>query len=77
MPPLFMISPASMKKGIAISGKLSAPDTRFCARICVSKELRLIIRHTPQTSSAKATGMPMNMAPHSDTRKMVTVTGFS
>ena len=75
-PPLFMISPVSMKNGIAISGKLSAPDTRFCARICVSNECRCSINETPHTSSANATGMPMNMAPHSDARKMVTVIAF-
>ena len=32
-PPTFMISPASMKKGTASSGKLSAPLMTFCARI--------------------------------------------
>ena len=33
-PPRFMISPASMKNGTAISGKLSAPLMMFCATIC-------------------------------------------
>ena len=37
MPPRVMISPASMKNGIAISGKLSAPEIRYCAMIWVLK----------------------------------------
>ncbi len=32
-PPAFMISPASRKNGTAISGKLSAPFSTFCATI--------------------------------------------
>jgi hypothetical protein len=36
-PPTFMISPASMKKGTASSGKLLAPSIRFWARIWASK----------------------------------------
>jgi hypothetical protein len=39
-PPVFMISPASMKKGTAISGKLSAPLIMFCAMICASNMSR-------------------------------------
>ena len=45
------------------------------ARIWASKLLRWIISETPQTSRAKATGMPRNMAPHRETRKTVTVMG--
>ena len=36
-PPVFMISPASMKNGTAMSGKLSAPLMMFCATICELK----------------------------------------
>jgi hypothetical protein len=35
-PPVFMISPASMKNGTASSGNESAPLIRFCATICAS-----------------------------------------
>jgi hypothetical protein len=35
-PPVFMISPASMKNGTAIRGKLSAPLMTFWAMICES-----------------------------------------
>jgi hypothetical protein len=51
-PPTFMISPASMKKGTASSGKLSAPLIRFCARIWVSNWPSQAISATPHTSSA-------------------------
>ena len=47
-PPLFMISPASMKKGIAINGKLSAPLMMFCATIWESNMLIVVISATPQ-----------------------------
>jgi hypothetical protein len=40
-----------MKKGTAISGKLSAPLTRFCAMICASNMLRWNMSATPQSSS--------------------------
>ena len=52
MPPAFMNSPASMKKGTASSGKLSAPLTTFCARICASNMSRCHISATPDSSSA-------------------------
>ena len=51
-PPVFIISPASMKNGTAISGKLSAPLMKFCAMICASKMSRWYISATPQMSSA-------------------------
>ena len=36
MPPAFISSPASMKNGIASSGKLSAPSSSFCDRMVAS-----------------------------------------
>ena len=47
-----MISPASRKKGTAISEKLSAPLITFCAMICASNMSRWIIIAMPETSSA-------------------------
>ena len=74
-PPVFMISPASMKNGAAISGKLSAPLIRFCAMICASIMLSWYMSAAPQTSSANAIGMPSAMAPSSENRKTAMVTG--
>src|SRR4029079_7553534 len=74
-PPLFMISPASMKKGIAISGKLSAPLMMFCATIWESNIPIVLIRPTTQTSRAKAIGMPSAMAPSSEKVKTAIVMG--
>ncbi len=51
-PPTFMISPASMKKGTASRGKLLAPSSTFCARICASNRSRCHIRAVPESSSA-------------------------
>lgn len=68
-----MISPANMKNGTASSGKLSAPLTTFCARICASNRSRCHISATPLMSSANAMGMPMPMAISKEPRKMVTV----
>ena len=68
-----MISPASMKKGMAISGKLSAPLMTFCATIWASNMSIVLIRATPQTISAKAIGMPSAMAPSSDKVKTAIV----
>src|SRR5262245_59123430 len=65
-PPLFMISPASMKNGTAISGKLSAPLMMFCATICESKMSSECISAMPHTISAKAIGMPSAIAPSSE-----------
>src|SRR4051812_27615445 len=72
-PPTFMISPASMKKGTASSGKLLAPSMVFCARICASNMFMCHISAAPQASSEKAIGTPMAMAPSSAPRKMVMV----
>src|SRR5512133_3336078 len=72
-PPAFMISPASMKKGTASSGKLLAPSITFCARICASNMSMCHIRAAPQASSEKAIGTPRAMAPSSAPRKMVMV----
>src|SRR3954462_14707738 len=72
-PPAFMISPASMKKATASSGKLLAPSMVFCARICASNMSMCHIRAAPQASSEKAIGTPRAMAPSSAPRKMVMV----
>src|SRR6266542_4446695 len=76
-PPVFMISPASMKNGTAISGKLSAPLIRFCAMICASNMLSWYIIATPQTSSANAIGMPSAIAPSSEPRNTAMVIACS
>src|SRR5215218_6176227 len=75
-PPAFMISPASMKKGTASSGKLLAPSITFCARICASNMFMCHISAAPQASRAKAIGTPSAMAPSSEPRKMVMVMGL-
>src|SRR3954468_2861041 len=72
-PPTFMISPASMKKGTASSGKLLAPSMVFCARICASNMFMCHISAAPQASSEKAMGTPSAMAPSRDPRKMAMV----
>ena len=75
-PPTFMISPASMKKGTAISGKLSAPLITFCATIWASNRSMLYISATPHSSSAKAIGMPSAMDPSREPRKIeITMSG--
>ena len=68
-----MISPASMKKGTASSGKLLAPSMVFCARICASNMSMCHISAAPQASSEKAMGTPSAMAPSSAPRKMAMV----
>ena len=73
-PPLFMISPASMKNGTAISGKLSAPLMMFCATICESKMSSECISAMPHTISANAIGMPSAIAPSSENVKIAMVT---
>jgi hypothetical protein len=72
-----MISPASMKKGTASSGKLLAPSSRFCARIWASKLPRCTISATPHNSSENAIGTPSAMAASRDPRKTMTVMGAS
>ena len=72
-PPLFMISPASMKNGIAISGKLSAPLMMFCATIWASNMPIVVISATPQMISANAIGMPSAMAPSRERAKTAMV----
>src|SRR5688572_13809163 len=74
-PPAFMISPASMKKGTASSGKLLAPSITFCARIWASNMFMCHISAAPQASRAKAMGTPRAMAPSKDPRKMAMVMG--
>ena len=68
-----MSSPASMKNGIAISGKLSAPLMTFCATIWESNMPIVLISATPQMISAKAIGMPSAMAPSSEKVKTAMV----
>src|SRR4029079_3931538 len=73
-PPRFISSPASMKNGTAISGKLSAPLMMFWATICESKTFSECISATPHTISANAIGMPSAMAPSSEKVKTASVT---
>ena len=70
-----MISPASMKNGTAISGKLSAPLMMFCATICESKMSSQCISATPHTISANAIGIPSAIAPSSENVKTAMVIG--
>ena len=72
-PPVFITSPASMKKGTASSGKLSAPLMTFCARICASNMSMCHISAAPHSSREKAIGMPSAMAPSSEKRKTAMV----
>ncbi len=72
-----MISPASMKKGTASSGKLLLPSITFCARICASNMSRCHISAAPDSSSENAIGTPSIIAPISAPRKMVIVIEFS
>src|ERR1700710_1279720 len=72
-PPLFMSSPASMKNGIAISGKLSAPLMIFCATIWESNIPIVLINATPQMISANAMGIPSAIAPSSEKVKTAMV----
>ena len=73
-PPRFMTSPASMKNGTAIRGKLSAPLMMFWATIWESKMSSECISATPQTISANAIGMPSAMAPSREKVKTASVT---
>ena len=59
IPPAFMNSPASMKKGTASSGKLLAPSHMFCTTICGSVMPRCTIRASAQPSRANEMGVPM------------------
>jgi len=49
-PPVFITSPASMKKGTASKGKLLAPSMMFCASTCASKMLRCHMSAVPHSS---------------------------
>src|SRR3990167_2393302 len=62
MPPLFISSPARMKKGTASSGKLSTPATMFCASSWVSQKSITQAMAAPVSSKAKAMFMPMPMS---------------
>ncbi len=65
-----MISPASRKNGTAISGKLSAPFSTFCATIWASNRSIYIISAAPLMMSAKATGTPSAIGTRRAARKM-------
>ena len=73
IPPAFINSPASMKKGTAINGKLSAPLIKFCDTIWVSKLSKCNISATPDTIREKARGMPKAMAANKEPMKTKTV----
>ena len=73
MPPAFINSPASRKKGTARSVKLSAPLSMFCATICGLSMSMCHIIARPETMSAKATGMPSAMAPSNAAMKTNTI----
>ena len=73
-PPVFMISPASMKKGTANKGKLLAPSIRFCARIWASNMSICHMRATPHSNKENAIGMPSAMAASNDPKKTAMVT---
>ncbi len=68
-PPSFMISPASMKNGTAIRGKLLAPLMMFWATIWASNRSCCTISATPHRISAKAIGMPIAIEASSVPRK--------
>ena len=74
-PPLFITSPASMKKGTAIRGKLSAPLMMFWAMIWESKISSECISATPHTISANAMGMPSAIAPSREKVNTASVMG--
>ena len=73
MPPAFMNSPASMKKGTASSGKLLAPSHMFWMTICGSVMPMKYIMHKPHPIRAKATGMPSAISASKEVMKMKTV----
>ena len=72
-PPAFMNSPARMKKGTAIKGKLSAPSISFCATICESKQPHRTHQRDAADQQANAIGMPSVIAPIREPRKTNTV----
>ena len=62
-----------VKKGMASSGKLSAPSSSFCDRMVVSTWPCATISAAPHTSSAKAIGRPSAIAPSSEKVKTAMV----
>ena len=62
MPPAFMSSPASTKKGTASSGKLSTPPTRFCASSWGSKKSSTQAMAAPVSTRARPMFMPVPMS---------------
>ena len=62
IPPVFISSPARMKKGTASSAKLSTPATRFCASSCVSQKSSTQAIAAPVSTSDRAMFMPMPMS---------------
>ncbi len=70
MPPVFMISPARRKKGIAISGKLSIPRKTVWTTRGGDQEPMAQERTKAVRKSAKATGTPIRMKPKREERKI-------
>ena len=66
--PIEKMSDMDGVNGTAISGKLSAPLTRFCATSWASKKSRCHISTTPVMIRAKAMGIPRAMKPSRATR---------
>jgi len=69
MPPAFISSPASTKKGTASSAKLSTPPTRFCASSCASQKPSTQAMPAPVSTSARPMFMPMPISISMPTQK--------
>ena len=69
MPPVFMISPASRKNGIAMSGKLSMPRKMLWMMRAGDQTPRVSDRTSAVRKSAKAIGTVSRMKPNSAVRK--------
>ena len=68
IPPVFMISPASRKKGIAISGKLSIPRKMFWMMSAGDQTPIVIDSTSAVRNRAKAMGTVSRMNPKSEAR---------
>ncbi len=69
MPPVFMISPARRKKGMAMSGKLSMPRKMLWTTRPGDQEPMNQARTSAVTNRAKAMGNPRMMKPKREERK--------
>ena len=69
MPPVFMISPASRKNGIAMSGKLSMPRKMLWMMRAGDQAPRVSDRTSAVRKSAKAIGTVSRMKPNRAVRK--------